>query len=43
MNLTPTLLYFNILEAALTLAHQFAHRFFDCNSLQIYAFAVRSS
>jgi hypothetical protein len=37
MNTTHTLLLFNILEAALQLAHQFAHHFFDCNSfLQIY-------
>ena len=33
MNVTPTLLFFNILEAAIKLAHQFAHHFFDCNSL----------
>ena len=32
MNVPLTLLYFNILEAALQLAHQFAHHFFDCNS-----------
>ena len=32
MNTALTLLYFNILEAALQLAHQFAHHFFDCNS-----------
>ena len=32
-NLTPTLLYFNILEAASSLTHQLTHHFFDCNSL----------
>lgn len=36
MNTTLTLLLFNILEAALQLAHQFAHRFFDCNSYYKY-------
>lgn len=33
MNTTLTLLYFNILEAALSLTHQLTHHFFDCNSL----------
>ena len=36
MNTTFTVLLFNILEAALLLAHQFAHRFFDCNSYDKY-------
>gem|GEM_PF-6322382 len=34
-NTTLILLLFNIFEAAIQLAHQFAHHFFDCNSYQI--------
>ena len=40
MNVPLTLLYFNILEAALQLAHQFAHHFFDCNSYYKYTVLI---
>lgn len=40
MNTTLTPLLFNILEAALQLAHQFAHHFFDCNSFIKYTVLV---
>ena len=36
MNVAPTPLHLNILEAAFTTTHQFAHHFFDCNSYYKY-------
>lgn len=41
MNTTLTLLPFNILEAAIQPAHQFAHHFFDCNSYYKYTVLTR--
>ena len=35
MNVTPTLLLFNILEAALSLTHQLTHHFLGYKSFQI--------
>lgn len=42
MNVTLILLPFNNLEAALQLAHQFAHHFFDCNSISNIRFLLRN-